>query len=218
MEKRIRFTVILVLILVVLIAFSTQSAKKKENLVFNQSLDKAALSVDDKDLSLSDIAFYVAYEEKTIQEQAIVYNPDHPNQYWNLHTDGQFIKVSAKQAVIDMAVHDEIFYEIAAAEGIMLDADETEYLSNDEMDFWSDLSDWQREQLGITEEQLDEQMKKIALANKYQSIYAQMNGKEYEAYNFDGEEYAKILSQHKYEINDEVWDRVDFGNITLDNY
>ena len=218
MEKRIRFTVILVLILIVLIAFSSQSAKKKENLVFNQSLDKVAVSVDEKNLSLSDIAFYVAYEEKTIQEQAIVYNPDHPNQYWNLHTDGQFIKVSAKQAVIDMAVHDEIFYEIAAAEGITLDADETEYLSNDEMDFWSDLSDWQKEQLGITEQQLDEQMEKIALANKYQSVLAQMNNKEYEAYNFDGDDYAKLLAEHTYEINEEVWDRVNFGNITLDNY
>ena len=47
-----------------------------------------------------------------------------------------------------MAVHDEIFYQMAVAEGMKLDVTEQEYLENDESDFWSDLRDWQREQLG----------------------------------------------------------------------
>ena len=92
-----------------------------------------------------------------------------------------------------------------------------EYLENDESDFWSDLEDWQREQLGISEEELDSEMEKIALADKYQSIYAQMHQKEYEAYNFNGEAYEALLSEHKYSVNEKVWDRVDFGSVTLDN-
>ena len=76
MEKRIRFTIILVLILIVVIAFSFQSKEKKEYLVYNEALDKTAVTVDDVSLTLKDIAFYVAYEEKTVQEQAILYNPD----------------------------------------------------------------------------------------------------------------------------------------------
>ena len=92
-----------------------------------------------------------------------------------------------------------------------------EYLENDESDFWSDLEDWQREQLGISEEELDSEMEKIALADKYQSIYAEMNQKEYEAYNFNGEAYEALLSEHKYSVNEKVWDRVDFGSVTLDN-
>lgn len=76
MEKRIRFTIILVLILIVVIAFSFQSKEKKEYLVYNEALDKTAVTVDDVSLTLKDIAFYVAYEEKTVQEQAILYNPE----------------------------------------------------------------------------------------------------------------------------------------------
>ena len=98
MEKRIRFTIILVLILIVVIAFSFQSKEKKEYLVYNEALDKTAVTVDDVSLTLKDIAFYVAYEEKTVQEQAILYNPDNPRQYWNVYTDGQFVKLTAKQA------------------------------------------------------------------------------------------------------------------------
>ena len=164
MEKRIRFTIILVLILIVVIAFSFQSKEKKEYLVYNEALDKTAVTVDDVSLTLKDIAFYVAYEEKTVQEQAILYNPDNPRQYWNVYTDGQFVKLTAKQAALDMAVHDEIFYQMAVAEGVKLDVTEQEYLENDESDFWSDLEDWQREQLGISEEELDSEMEKIALA------------------------------------------------------
>ena len=52
--------------------------------------------MDDVSLTLKDIAFYVAYEEKTVQEQAILYNPDNPRQYWNVYTDGQFVKLTAK--------------------------------------------------------------------------------------------------------------------------
>ena len=151
MEKRIRFTIILVLILIVVIAFSFQSKEKKEYLVYNEALDKTAVTVDDVSLTLKDIAFYVAYEEKTVQEQAILYNPDNPRQYWNVYTDGQFVKLTAKQAALDMAVHDEIFYQMAVAEGVKLDVTEQEYLENDESDFWSDLEDWQREQLGISD-------------------------------------------------------------------
>ena len=208
MEKRIRFTIILVLILIVVIAFSFQSKEKKEYLVYNEALDKTAVTVDDVSLTLKDIAFYVAYEEKTVQEQAILYNPDNPRQYWNVYTDGQFVKLTAKQAALDMAVHDEIFYQMAVAEGLTLDA---------ASDFWSDLEDWQKEQLGISEEELDSEMEKIALADKYQSIYAEMNQKEYEAYNFNGEAYEALLSEHEYSVNEKVWDRVDFGSVTLDN-
>ena len=217
MEKRIRFTIILVLILIVVIAFSFQSKEKKEYLVYNEALDKTAVTVDDVSLTLKDIAFYVANEEKTVQEQAILYNPDNPRQYWNVYTDGQFVKLTAKQAALDMAVHDEIFYQMAVAEGLTLDVTEQEYLENDESDFWSDLEDWQREQLGISEEELDSEMEKIALADKYQSIYAEMNQKEYEAYNFNGEAYEALLSEHEYSVNEKVWDRVDFGSVTLDN-
>ena len=45
----------------------------------------------------------------------------------------------------------------------------------------------------------------------------QMNQKEYEAYNFNGEAYEALLSEHKYSVNEKVWDRVDFGSVTLDN-
>ena len=31
------------------------------------------------------------------------------------------------------------------------------------------------------------------------------------------EAYEALLSEHKYSVNEKVWDRVDFGSVTLDN-
>ena len=216
-EKRIRFALILVIVLAVFMAFTVRFAKK-EKIIYRKSLEQAVLVVDGAELTLRDIAFYVAYEEKSIQKQAVLYSPDNPNEYWNLHANGQFVRTAAKQAVIDMAVHDEIFYKMALDEEMTLDETDKSYLENEEMDFWADLEEWQKERLGIGAQDLEEAMKKIALANKYQSIYAQMNDEEYEAYNYDGKAYAKLLEQHEYGIKETVWDRVDMGNITLDNY
>ena len=60
-------------------------------------------------------------------------------------------------------------------------------------------------------------MKIIAVGWNYRGHNAEMNQKEYEAYNFNGEAYEALLSEHKYSVNGKVWDRVDFGSVTLDN-
>ena len=59
------------------------------------------------------------------------------NKYWNLHTSGRFVKEVAKTHVIEMAVHDEIFYRQAMAEKLTLDEKEEEQLRSRQEDFLS---------------------------------------------------------------------------------
>ena len=73
-----------------------------------------------------------------------------------------------------MAVHDRIFYAMAEKEGITLEEEEEKRLSNSQYDFNSDLEEEQKEWLGVSEDELNESMRKLALAEKYQSIYAQI--------------------------------------------
>lgn len=218
LEKSLRFTIILLLVLLVLGAYSLQSGKKKEYLVYSESLDETVLTIDGEVYTLEDIAFYVAYEEKSVQEKAIIYNPEKPNQYWNIHTNGEFVKVAAKQAVLDMAVHDELFYKQALAEGITMTEEELRYAENEMYDFCSDIEEEQYEALGVDESVLRKSMEKVAYANKYQQLLAAENNSDYEAYNFDGELYLQWLKAHEIKENEAVWDRIRFGNITLDNY
>lgn len=216
-KKSILIVVIVICIIAGLGYYSYYTNKMKEILVYKDVLDETAVTVDSKELLVRDMAFYVAYEERTVEDQAEIYNDEDTNAYWNLHINGEFMKVTARKAAMNMAVHDEIFYEMAQAEGISLSEEETATLEQKQSDFWMDLSDEAKERLTVSQDEINEVMGRMALAQKYQNIYAGMQGAGYEDYDFEGDAYLKLKEQHQVVINEKVWDRLDFGNITLNH-
>jgi len=217
MKERLRTT----LVLLVLVAATGMAAYKQQvqrtKLVYADSVDMIALTVDDVDISLREMAVYVAYQEQKVQQDALIYDSDKPEKYWNAYTNQHFVRKVAEDAIIDMAVHDEIFYQMAVEEGIALDEAEEVYLMNEIGDFFMDLSDEQFLRLGVQEADVETAMRKIALANKYQSVLSQVAGVEYTSYDYTGESYEALLEEHVVEENKEVWNRISVGSITV-NY
>ena len=217
MKRKIRVTVVLLLLVIMLAVALKQDRVRKQDIVYAQSLDVVAIKVDDVELTLRDIAIYVAYQEKTVQKDAVIYDYENPSKYWNTYTNQYFVRSLAEKAVKEMAIHDEIFYQMALAEGLVLDEREEAYLANEQIDFLMDLSEEQMERLGVSEEDLLTAMRKIALANKCQSIMAQAEGIYYEDYDYTGGVYELIRADHDVKIEESVWDRISVGNITV-NY
>lgn len=217
MKEKMRVTVVLTGLVLMLAVAARQDRISRAELVYADSLDMVAVTVDDVELTLRDVAVYVAYQEKTVQEDAVIYNPENPRKYWNTYTNQYFVRSLAEKAVKNMAAHDEIFYRLALAEGLTLDEREEAYLANEQQDFLMDLSDEQMKRLGVTDEELMTALRKIALANKYQSILSQVEGLYYEDYNYTGLMYELILEEHEVETNEAVWDRISVGGITV-NY
>lgn len=217
MKKKSGWTAVLFMLTVLTVFAGMRSLQNRQDLVYAQALEKVAVSIDKKELTLYDMAFYVAYQEKEVQKDAVIYNPEKPYRYWNAHTNGAFIRVVAEKAIVDMAVHDEIFYQMACKEELVLDEREIEYLANEIADFCSDVTEEQLAQLGVTAEDMKDAMYKIALANKYQSILAQIENRDYTEYDYTGSAYADLLAGYIIEVNENVWDRISVGNITV-NY
>ena len=215
MDRTKRFILGLVIIVIVTGFLSYRSSEQRKDLVFSEELSRLAVTVDDVELTLYDMAFYVAYQEKEVQEEAVIYNDEKPRKYWNAHTNGWFVRSVAEQAVVDMAVHDEIFYRMALAEEIVLDEREEEYLANEVYDFCSDLTEKQFASLGVGAEDIEMAMRKIAIANKYQSILSQMEGLDYTEYDYMGSAYEELLAGHEVEVNENVWDRISVGSVTV---
>lgn len=216
--QKIKKVLVVSIIAAVFIVIWVMSYDSKKMLVFRDSLDKVVVTVDGKDLTIKEIAFYVAYEETTIEERAYVYDPEDTGAYWKLHIDGQFIRVAGKQAALDMAIHDEIFYELAQKEGLTLSEEEQVALNNKESDFWSDLTDEQKEKLGVTEDQIKETITHLALAEKYQNFLAEQSVDDsYDSYSISGENYQKILDEHSVKVRDKVWDKIDFGSVVVNH-
>lgn len=190
-------------------------AGRVKKITLAENLDKTALKIDEKSYTLKDLAFYVAYEEQIVQQQAMVYNSQDPNEYWNLHTNGNFVRVRAREEAMNLAIHDLIFYELAREEAVELSDEEEALAVSRADDFWMDLSDVSREKIGITKEDVTASVKKIALAEKYQEIYAIMASKETADFHVDGDDYLTMQSEHEIKIIEKVWEGLSFGNVTL---
>ena len=215
MKKEIGVKIVLLIFVIAMGIYCYKDREARQPLEVSKNLKVVIVTVDGEALTLGDMAFYIAYQEKEVQDEAILYNPKNPRRYWNTHTNGRFIRTLAEEAVINMAVHDELFYRLAEENELTLTEEEEAYLANEVLDFCSDLKEAQYERLGVTPEELERSMRKIALANKYQSILTQMEEVPYESYDYTGEKYEAFVSGHEVKLNEAVWDRVTVGKVTV---
>ncbi len=193
------------------------SHQNRQYLVYSENLDAVAVKVDVQELTLRDLAFYVLYEEQNVEEKALVYDAENTRAFWNVHTNQAFVQTDAKDAAMDMAVHDYLFYNAALENGLALNEEEKQALEQRRTDFWEDLYDVQKDNLPVDYEVINDSMRKIALAEKYQMLLATETGKTFAGYSYDGYDYEQWLKENdvKIKVNKKVWDRINFGNVTL---
>lgn len=205
-------------ILFVLIALGVISKinRQPDWIVYSKNLDEVAVSVNDKDITLREAAFYVAYDEAVVEEQAQIYDPSDTLKYWNVLTNGVFIRLLAKEATMDKIIHDEIFYQMAVRNNITLSEEELDEVESSKLKFWNNVMFGDKlEMLGVSEDDLNKTIEKIALAQKYQIMYAASLGLTMDDYNIGNPFYEKLLAENEYKIVENVWNRVEYGEVTL---
>lgn len=216
--KKFRVLWIFVLAILLLGFIANSSYESRQDLVYSQSLDEVVAEVEGQKITLRDFAVYVAFQEDSVQEQALIYDSDNTRKYWGLNLNGEFISLSTRDTAVEMAIHDELFYQLSLELEIGLTEEELALLNNDVDDFWSDLVDEEKDKkLGISRENVYQSFYKIACGQKAQMIYATMDGVDYDDYNFGEEEYLSFLKNYEYTIEDSVLERLNFGNITLEH-
>lgn len=214
--KKWCITAVLLVALAVMGIRSYQKGQGKTMLVYADSLEQVAAEVNGSTLTLRQLAFYVAYEEDEVERQAYIYNPKDTNIYWNLHANNTYIRTAARTAAIQMALHDELFYQLAVEEGVNLSRKEEDTLSEKIREYWTELVDYGKaERLGVDRDDVAQTMRKIAYAQKMQYIYAITQGMDEEDFGFTADAYQQFLKKQDYTIEEDVWGRVDFGNVTL---
>lgn len=217
MRQKLTLTAILVVLVLVTGLTAYRQQERRQKLSFPDSLEVTVAVVDGRELTLRDMAFYIAYEETQIEETARIYNPKDTNEFWRLRADHAYFRSEGKQTALDMAVHDAIFYQLAMEEELELTEEEQRYLANDQYDFWSDLEEEQRERLGASEDDVKETMRQMALAEKYQYLLAAIENREFDDYSITGAAYQSIMEEHEIELDETIWERVPFGSVTVDH-
>ncbi|SFH87477.1 hypothetical protein SAMN04487830_11120 [Pseudobutyrivibrio sp. OR37] len=183
---------------------------------YNEHLEDTAFTVDEKNVTFEDLAFYILFEERKVEEQARIYNKEYTKDYWNIHTNDKFIQSEAKSVVLGMAVHDHLFYQLAVAEGMdeLTDAEEKE-LEGSIADFWEDMLDVQWERLPCDKATINNQIRIAAIAEKYGNHLARENNTSQAAYKYDGYYYSLIKDTHDIKLNKKLWNKLVLGDITL---
>ncbi len=217
-KKDYKILGIMLAIILVLLVAGLYSYQQKKELIYRDSLDMTAVTVDGVVLSMRDLAYYIAAEEMEIEEQAKIYEPNNTKKYWSVRlSSSKFVKVEAKKIVMETAIHDQIFYSMAKEQDIILNEEEERLVDLASEDFWHDLEEQGQLELGVSQAEIREIMSRIALAEKYQVIYAAVQEADMESYGVEGELYQQILKNHNYKINGRDWKRIPFGNITVQN-
>lgn len=106
---------------------------------------------------------------------------------------------------------------MAMEEGITLDDDDQKHMDNKLEDFWEDLTERQGKRHWGFPGKMPKRRSRIAYAQKYQEVYAQLHNRTYDDYAYMEDSYQKLLKKQKYKVNAKVWNRVSFGNVTYNN-
>ena len=214
--KKFRVLWIFALVFAGLLFIANETRLGRAKIVYPESLDMVLATVQEEELTLRDFAVYVAHQEEAVQEQALAYDIDNTRKYWNVRTDMGFISQVARNEAMSMAIHDELFYQLYQELNMEFSEEELSLIQNDAEDFWQDLVDEEKDvKLGIEKEDVSNTMYKIACAQKAQMVYAGILGVNYEDLDYASEEFLDFLSDYTYKVNDNVLNRLDFGDITL---
>lgn len=216
--KKFRVLWLVVLAFVALLYIANETRLSRAEIVYSESLDVVVATVEGADITLRDFAVYVAHQEDAVQDQALAYDEDNTRKYWNVRTEMGFVNQVARNEAMSMAIHDTLFYQLYQDLDIALSDEEQTYLQNDVEDFWLDLVDEEKDtKLGISREDVYNTMYRIACAQKAQFVYASMSGVDYADFNYAEEEFLDFLEDYEYDVKDNVLNRLDFGDITLEH-
>ena len=193
---------------------------------YSDHLDEVVITVDDRNITLREFGYYIYEVEAFVQNQALLYNPENPKEWWNTHfsagMDSQFVCDYAKKVAISMCIADEIYYRQALSQGLTLSGSEEAGIMDDVMNMLGNMDSRQLSATGLDEKIIFDISKKHALASKYaEKIVKDRNlaayyEEPYKEVNWDGAYFQEqILPEHKVHTNDSVLDKIIFGKITV---
>lgn len=213
--------VLIAAILAILIVFN-----KSKDFVYNKHLDEAVISIDDENITLKDFSYYIYIVEKQINDMAIKYNPDDPNDFWNTHfknsLDSVFTRDYAKQLAKDLCEYDYIMEKETAMHNIYVTESEKESIKADAKDTYDDFSQKAKDNTRLSEEDIYNILCRRKLVEKYAVRAAQQVksdgfvGDSASLLDYDGEYYKEIIKS-KYNVteNNKLLDKITMGRVTV---
>jgi len=195
---------------------------KNKDFEYNKHLKEniITLSSDDENkeyINLQEMAYYIINVEGDINDMAHQYDSEHPDRYWLIRIEATYdMKDYAKDLAFDTCIRNNIYYMEALKAGIKLTKDELKLASEDTKIIMKNLTGKQMDMSDFSEDVLYNLEKKMYLATKYVNSLTE-KGHTVKELELDGDYYKELLETYKIEVNEEIWDLVVLGNLSIDN-
>ena len=169
----VRYTNIFFISFVFFVIITIGSVLYKKLTAFNYQadLDKTVLTMDGTKISLRDLGYYIAEVEAFTQQQAILYSPDDPLEYWNLYFSARdnstFVSDYARETAISNCFCDIIYENEAIMCGLTLSEEDERAALTAAENFYISLSDSQRAAVGIDMDLILSIQRRKLLASHY---------------------------------------------------
>ena len=195
---------------------------KNKDFEYNKHLSDRVLTLtsvngDSVDINLQEMAYFIINVEGDINSMAYQYDNEHPNRYWLLRVEAAYdMKDYAKDLAFDTCVRNYIYYMEALEAGFELTDAELKLASDDTRRIMKNLTGKQMDLSDFNEDNLFRLQKKLYLATKYVNNLTQ-EGYSIKDLELKGEYYQELLKNYDIDTNNEVWDLVVLGNLSIAN-
>lgn len=223
LKKEVKGVIGFVIVLMVMVAvyiFWHQQTKFD----YEENLDTIVLTVDQTNICLKEMTYYVMLVERTGNERAKQYNPDNLNEYWGVYvnqgTEGGYMTDMAAKAAMDYCIRDNIYAMEAGDAGVALAQEELDELKYDAESTYEKMTAREKEMTHLSVADLELIMGKERLSHKYMVMLA--NAYEEGAlealthiYDVGGTYYNGLLEKYPVTINEKIWKEIKVGHLTI---
>lgn len=226
--KKGMYILIAVMAIILAAGFLSVWYKQNHKFLYQDHLTETIMKVDEKEISVTELGYYIYTVEKLVDEQARLYNPENPYQYWNTHfsagLDSMFVSDMAEEKVYSACICDYIYESMALEAGYELTEEEEKEAEEKADELLQEMKPEQMEKTGLTLETVQEIEKRKKLVSKYAEDYIETidftgySGRPEELISSGGDYFEKeILPQHRIWYNHKLKSEINIGTVTLDN-
>jgi len=216
--------ILIFLIVIILLSVSYAIYAHVTEFDYTKYLNKIVVTINETQINLKEMSYYIIKVEETGDEYARQYNPESPTQYWGIYmnevTDSGYVSDLARDSAMSYCIRDNIYAMEAIQAGVELTNDELSDVKADAASTYANMTSRQREVTLLELVDLELIMTKEALAHKYMLFLAnQESTSALEAvtllYDVGGDYYETLKSKYSIEINERVWKKIRPGFITI---
>jgi hypothetical protein len=201
-KSSVAAVILLLLLLVGSIRLSYFQYEQNDEFVFSEHLDETAVEIDDQEISLQELSYYIMVLEETIEDMAVVYDEDNPESFWRIYTNGDFLVNTAEELAIETCIKDNLYTMEADKIRLTLDEEEEAQIKEDVNTICEEMTDKQKQVTGLDAELLTKIKRKQYLSAKYELLAGE-------------DAYDEVYATHTVKIHTNLWDKVQMGNITI---